>query len=359
MKAKERLRKLAEEVFEQFEKGENPYIEIPIRSLRNVRFDPEKGLIMMGGEKMKRYFLNVSHAKKFMQTLMVASFVKKLLDEKVTVDMRDLFYSLKIPIPGTKDNVFNEQNESDPIVEDLEVTLDLLREEMNLKADKKGAMVGDMVIVDGGDEIDLRRQGTGGWSIPSKVEEDVIQFKEHTAKFVLFVEKAAVWERLNEDKFWKKMDCLIVTGKGQPSRGIRRLLHRMRYELGLPVIVFTDADPWGYYIYSVVKQGSINLAFLSQKLGVPDAKFVGLTTQDMHKFDIPKSLGIKLTQQDVKRAQELLKYEWFKTKEWQEEINHMLKEGIKFEQQVLSNKSIRFVSETYLPTKLEQKDFLP
>ena len=79
----------------------------------------------------------------------------------------------------------------------------------------------------------------------------------------------------------------------------------------------------------------------------------------MHKFDIPKSLGIKLTQQDIKRAQELLKYEWFKNKEWQKEINHMLKEGIKFEQQVLSNKSIRFVSETYLPTKLEQKDFLP
>ena len=85
--------------------------------------------------------------------------------------------------------------------------LNILREEMNLRADKKGSMVGDLVIEDGGDKIDLRRQGTGGWSIPSKVEDDVIKFKETSAKFILFVEKSAVWERLNEDKVWKNLNC--------------------------------------------------------------------------------------------------------------------------------------------------------
>ncbi len=356
--SEKKLKEFGKKILEEFERCDNPSIEIPVRSLKNVEYDPEKGLISLGGATSKRFFFNVAHAKKFMQTLMVAKIAKKLVEENATTSIRDLFYSLKIPIPGIKDNIFNDQTESDPIIEDLEVTLDLLREEMNLRADKKGTMIGDMVIEDAGDEIDLRRQGSGGWSIPSKVEGDVIKFKEHTAKFVLFVEKAAVWERLNEDKIWKKLDCVMITGKGQPSRGIRRLLHRMRYELNLPVIVFNDADPWGYYIHSVIKQGSINLAFLSQKVGVPDAKYIGLTTMDMKKFDISRNVADRLSQVDIKRAKELLNYKWFQTEKWKEEINHMLKEGIKLELEALSNKGIRYVSETYLPQKIENGEFL-
>jgi DNA topoisomerase-6 subunit A len=356
--SKKKLKKLGEDVLGEFESGKNPSIEIPTRSLKNVEYIPEKGLITLGQDTSKRFFFNVSHAKKFMQTLMVAKMAKKLVEENATTSIRDLFYSLKIPIEGMKDNIFNDQVESDPIIEDLEVSLDLLREEMNLRADKKGTMIGDMVIEDAGDQIDLRKQGSGGWSIPSKVEPDVIKFKEHTAKFVLFVEKSAVWERLNEDKVWKKLDCVMITGKGQPSRGIRRLMHRMRYELNLPVVVFNDADPWGYYIHSVIKQGSINLAFLSQKVGIPDARYVGLTTMDMKKFDISRNVADKLNQGDIKRAKELLNYQWFKTKDWVQEINFMLKEGIKLEMEALSNKGIRYVSETYLPQKVENKDFL-
>jgi len=354
-----KLKKLGQDILKQLKNNENPAIEIPIRSLKNVKFDNETGLISMGEEKLKRQFFNISHAKKFMQTLLVAKVARELVKEKATVSIRDLFYTLKIPIPGTKENVFDYQNESDPIIEDVEVALNILREEMNLRADKKGSMVGDLVIEDGGDKIDLRKQGTGGWSIPSKVEDDVIKFKETSAKFILFVEKSAVWERLNEDKVWKNLNCIMLTGKGQPSRAIRRLLHRMRNELNLPVIVFTDADPWGYYIHSVVKQGSINLAFLSQKVGVPDCKFVGLTTQDLKEFDISKNVALELTEQDKKRANELLKYPWFQKKEWQQEINHMLKSNLKLEQEALSNKGIRFVSNTYLPTKIRNKEFLP
>ncbi len=356
--SKKKLKELGNKIFNEFKTGKNPTIEIPIRSLKNVEYIPEKGLITLGGETSKRFFFNIAHTKKFMQTLMVAKMAKKLVEENATTSIRDLFYSLKIPIPGMKDNIFNDQKESDPIIEDLEVSLDLLREEMNLRADKKGTMIGDLVIEDAGDEIDLRKQGSGGWSIPSKVESDVIKFKEHSAKFILFVEKSAIWERLNEDKVWKKLNCIMITGKGQPSRGIRRLLHRMRYELNLPVIVFNDADPWGYYIHSVIKQGSINLAFLSQKVGVPDAKYLGLTTKDMKKFGISRNVSEPLSPVDIKRAKELLKYKWFQTKDWQEEITHMLKEGRKLEMEALSNKGIRYVSEEYLPQKVSEKDFL-
>ena len=277
----------------------------------------------------------------------------------MTISIRDLYYALKRTIPDTKENTFEEQAESDPIIEDLEAALNTLRERLHLKADRKGYLAGNMIIQDSGDEIDASRMGSSGWAIPSNVEPDKIKFKNVKADYVLVIEKDAVWQRLNEDKFWKKNNCLIITGKGQPDRGTRRIINRLHTELKLPIYVLTDADPWGYYIYSVIKQGSINLSFLSDRLGTPEAKFIGLTTQDVSKFDIAKNVTIKLNQGDVKRTNEMLKYMWFKPKDWQHELNHMLNVGYKLELEALSSKGIKFITEKYLPQKIEKKEFLP
>ncbi len=77
--------------------------------------------------------------------------------------------------------------------------------------------------------------GSGGYGIPSIVEPEVIQFKKCDAKFILHVEKDTVWQRFNEDKFWRKHNCILTHGGGQPPRGVRRLLHRLHNELKLPV----------------------------------------------------------------------------------------------------------------------------
>ena len=118
--------------------------------------------------------------------------------------------------------------------------------------------------------------GSGGYGIPSIVEPEVIQFKKCDAKFVLHVEKGTVWQRFNEDKFWRKHNCILTHGGGQPPRGVRRMLHRLHNELKLPIYCLLDNDPWGYYIYSVIKQGSINLAFESQRMAIPDCRFLGM-----------------------------------------------------------------------------------
>ena len=99
----------------------------------------------------------------------------------------------------------------------MEVTLDALREELHLFAARKGSMVGPITITDTGDTIDLRRMGSGGWAVPSIVEENVITFRKHEAKYVLLIEKDAVWTRFNEDKFWKRNNCIIVAGRGPAS----------------------------------------------------------------------------------------------------------------------------------------------
>jgi len=200
--------------------------------------------------------------------------------------------------------------------------------------------------------------GSGGWAVPSIVEADVIQFVRHKAEFVLLIEKGAIWQRFNKDRFWERSKCMIIHGGGQPPRGVRRLVYRMHNELKLPVYVLVDNDPWGYYIYSVIKQGSINLAFESTRMAVPAARFIGMSSYDAERFDIPAHVPMPLTEEDRRRAREIRDYPWFQKREWQREIKYMEALGVKLELEALSNKHFSFITEQYLPTKLRDKRWL-
>ena len=241
----------------------------------------------------------------------------------------------------------------------MEVILNSLREELHLYAQKRGDMVGDIVLRDSGDEIDCARMGSGGYGIPSIVEPEVIQFKRCKAKFVLHVEKDTVWQRFNEDKFWRKHNCILTHGAGQPPRGVRRLLYRLHDELKLPVYCLLDNDPWGYYIYSVIKQGSINLAYESQRMAVPKAKVLGLRSQDFKRCSLSDSVKIDLNDNDRKRAKQIANYPWFaKKRAWQKEIKQMLENGFKLEVEALISKDISYVTEEYTPSRLADRDWL-
>jgi DNA topoisomerase-6 subunit A len=353
-----KIEKLADAVLRAVKVGENPFVEIPTRALSNVSFNERKRLIELGKQKQKRYFFNVSMAKKFMQTFLVSDACKELIESGKTTSIRDLYYITKHTIGSTRQNTFEEQDESDPIIEDLEVALDALREELHLFASRKGSMVGPITIRDSGDTIDLRRMGSGGWAVPSIVEGNVIEFVRHEAKYILLIEKDAVWTRFNEDKFWKREKCIILQGGGQPPRGVRRLVQRLHHELKLPVYVLVDNDPWGFYIYSVMKQGSINLAYESMRMAVPDARFVGLSSFDKDAYKLPSNVAIKMDEGDISRAKQMLAYPWFAAKQWQREIQEMIRSGLKFELEALSRRGISFITEEYLPRKLRDRDWL-
>ncbi len=357
-KTLKKLGELAQGVVKTVLKGVDPSLEIPSRSLSNVSFDEKKSIIELGDQKQQRQLFNVGHARKFMQTFLIASACKDLIEAEKTTSIRDLYYITKHTMGDSKQNTFEEQDESDPIIEDLEVTIDTLREELNLFASNKGSMVGPITIVDAGDTIDLRHLGSGGWSVPSIVEDHTIQFRKHEAKFVLLVEKDAVWRRLNEDKFWVKNKCILLHGQGMAPRGVRRLIYRFNRELKLPVYVLVDNDPWGFYIYSVVKQGSINLAYESVRMAVPEARFIGLSSLDAEEYQLPANVTIKLDDQDERRAKQMLAYPWFNKRTWQREIRTMLRNGVKLELEALSAKGISFISEEYLPRKLRDKQWL-
>jgi DNA topoisomerase-6 subunit A len=195
---------------------QSPRLEIPTRALSNVRFDPKKAIIEMGPAKQTRQFFDLSMARKFMQTTLIAAQCKQLIDAGKTASIRQLYYLSKHDVAGTREKTFNDQVESDPIIEDLEVTLDALREELHVFADQRGNLAGPITLVDSGDVLDCMRMGSGGYTVPSIVEPEVVQFKKCSAKFILHVEKATIWRRFHEDGFHDKHQCILTTGKASP-----------------------------------------------------------------------------------------------------------------------------------------------
>jgi len=353
---REELVDLGKSIVDDINKGQNPKIELSVRGLSNVVYDKESKTLGLGDKTAQRFFFNVGQSKKFLQTIEIAAICKSLLDVAKHASLRDVFYMAKRTIPNTKINVVDDQKESDKAIEDLELITGYSRENLNVNANKMGSVAGKVVIEDSGDTIDWSKLGSGGWSIPSNVEN--ITFKKVDAKYVLYMEKAAVWERLHEDRFWSKQNCIIMSSQGQTTRGIRRLLQRLSTEHGLPIYILADNDPWGWYIYSVVKFGSISLAHMAEEMAIPSVKFVGITCDDVINYDLKRHF-IKLTDQDISRLKQMQNYEWFvKHKEWQRQFKMMKEFGAKVEIQSLSSKGISFISEKYLPEKIKRQEFL-
>ncbi|MCL5433484.1 MAG: DNA topoisomerase IV subunit A [Candidatus Marsarchaeota archaeon] len=361
-KAEKELELFAKNIINDIHSMNPPKFKTAARTRSNIIYDDKKGYLTLGDAVEERNFINVAQTKKFMQSIAIASKCHKFIKENLHTSIRGLFYQLKYALGEDVDeNIFNEQAESNPLIEDIEASLNLKREDLNLNANRKGVLAGNVRIVDkfGGEkiEIDGSKTGRSGWAIPSDVDND-IEFVDVKAKYVLIVEKDALWQRLNEDQFWKKDNCILITPQGQAARGTRRLIRKLA-DMKLPIYVFNDGDAWGWYIYWTIKTGSMNLAYISKDIATPEARFIGVTMSDIEKYEFLKKMTLKATDVDLKRAQEMLQYSWInKHKEWVEELKKVLKTKLKLEQDTLQGPRLTFVDD-YIKDKISRKDYLP
>ena len=261
---------------EQLKKGEPLVMEIPMRTLSNAIYDEKRKLLLLGEKKLKRNFLDLNEAKRFMQTVLMASIIYDALVSDEYPTIRDLYYRgkhslLLKSIEGNKivseENTWDEQKESDSVIVDIEVFTSLLREEMLILSKEKGKVVGNLRIRSGNDVIDLSKTGHGAYAI-------------------------------------------------EPT---------------------------------------------------PDSKFLGVSMGDIFGNSRKKpylseaerkNYIIKAKDADIKRAEEIKNYEWFKTKAWQEEINTFLQRKAKLEIEAMASKGLKFLAFQYIPEKITNKDYI-
>jgi len=373
-RASEAIKKRFLEIYEAIMKGEEPRMVIPKRTLSNTIYDEKRKLLILGGEKLVRRYLDAHEARRFMQTILMASIIYQALTNNEYPTIRDLYYRGKHTIRYRdhrgkirEENTWDEQSESDSVLRDIEVLTDLLREDMLILSKEKGKVVGDMRIKSGDDVIDLSKMGHGAYAI--EPTPDLIEFRDINAEFVLVVEKDAVFQQLHRAQFWRKYKAILVTSAGQPDRATRRFVRRLNEELGLPVYIITDSDPYGFYIYSVFKIGSITLSYESERLATPNARFLGVAMSDIFgdastgkkpylSESERRNYIIKAKDMDLKRAKELRNYKWFQTKKWKRELDIFDEKRAKLEIEALTSKGLSFLMDNYIPTKISSGDWI-
>lgn len=269
--------------------------------------------------------------------------------KNIHVTKRDLFY--------TDVKLFQDQTQSDTVLDDVSCMLSCTRSSLNVVAAEKGVVVGRLIFSDNGDMIDCTKMGMGGKAIPPNI--DRVGDMKSDALFILLVEKDAAYMRLAEDRFYNRFPCIIVTAKGQPDVATRLFLRKMKLELKLPVLALVDSDPYGLKILSVYGCGSKNMSYDSANLTTPDIKWLGIRPSDLDKYKIPEQCRLPMTEQDIKTGKDLLEEDFVKKNPgWVEELTLMVKTKQKAEIQALSSFGFQYLSEVYLPLKLQQKDWL-
>ncbi|MEM2636936.1 MAG: hypothetical protein QXL15_01150 [Candidatus Korarchaeota archaeon] len=344
-----RIKEIMKKFADQLHKGDNPYFDVPSRGGRNIVYNAESDMVLLGENVTKRYLFSLSTARKTAITARILEIIYQLLTLGIHSTKRDIFY--------TDVNLFQDQSESDPVLEDVAVMLNVIRNSIHVVADPRGIVVGKLYFREGGDKIDCTRQGNGGKVITPF--QDTVTDLESDAEFILLVEKEAAFLRLAEDRFYNKYPCVIVTGRGQPDMATRFFLKRLEKELKLPVLALVDCDPYGVGIILTYTVGSKSLAYEASYLVVPKVKWLGLRPSDIEKYDVPRYALLSMKDADMKRGRELIKEDFIiQRPKWRDEILEMLRTKKKAEIQALTSRGFRYLTEEYLPRKLETGDWI-
>jgi DNA topoisomerase-6 subunit A len=343
------------------EKNRKPSMSFPIRSLANVKYDVKRGHFEILNKVATRT-LSYNTIKTFAQSMRLLATTKNdLLDKDDIAGKREVYYNSK----SWGECRFDEQPESDALLDDIEAMLAINREQLGYIPEERGGDVcGPLVVIDkdpasGTDiKIDCAKLGTGAWSIPSRVEHLRFQTK---AKLILVVETASLFQRLVHHRYYETANCILISMSGVPTRACRRFIRRLADDRRTPVLAFTDGDPYGYCnIYRTLKVGSGQAAHINRFFCVPQARYLGVTPWDIKDYKLEDATH-PLEDADIKRAKDALKNDPFikHHKEWQAALERMLQLGVRVEQQAFAKHGLNFVLEKYLPEKLKKGKFLP
>jgi DNA topoisomerase-6 subunit A len=358
------IESIAERIRANINSGQLPNIELPVRSLANVTYEKAKGYFELGSARKVRT-LTVNTARAFAQTLRLMATSRTMVTHDDFATKREVYYISK----NWGDCRFDEQAESDAIIDDIEALASiygLSREQLRVYPESHGGSVaGRLTVLDENPatgeviEIDCANLGSGAYSIPRSVER--LNFRTD-ARFVLAIETGGMFQRLNNHRFWERAQCIIIEMAGVPTRATRRFIRLLSDKERLPVYCFVDCDPYGFAnIYRTLKVGSGNAAQVNRFLCVPQARFLGVTPQDIIDFGLEDATH-PLAATDIKRAQDALQNDSFikAHPEWIAAIKQLLEMGVRAEQQALAKWGLNYVIDEYLPRKLaNESGFLP
>lgn len=199
----------------------------------------------------------------------------------------------------------------------------------------RGYLYGPLSFIDSRRRRNRLRCMYKPFGIPSFVEPDVLRIAHCDASVLLLVDDVKVFQILIKSTIIDEMQIVLMTSCGIPRLGTRRLIHRLERECNLQVLLLTDNDTWGYWIYSVLKRGLMAPAEKSQYAAIENVSYFGVRARDWKTFAVPiERLRPWESQWDL-RLRELRKQRCFRSQNWQMEFNRFVDDRFGLDLRVL------------------------
>src|SRR3954464_8945450 len=131
---------LAEKMLSDLEKSKRPVLEAVKTSLDNAFYNPKVGYLTPG-DKMVKTELNVSSVQKLARVVFILEILLRNLEKSAVNTKREIYYICKGEIKGNKRLLpldFEDQTESDSIIDFIGDMMQVYREELNCFANDRG-----------------------------------------------------------------------------------------------------------------------------------------------------------------------------------------------------------------------------
>lgn len=340
---------LADRMLKDLENSKRPVLEAVKASLDNSIYNSKVGFLTPG-DKVVRTELNVSSVQKLARVVFVLEILLRHLDIGQVATKREIYYICKGIIKGTtrlKPLDFDDQNESDAIIDFIGDMLEVYREELNVFANDRGGQTYSQQLVvtetlpDGEKAvIDLSTLGTSPFQPKNKPQSLKLKAKKKI-DFCLIVESEGTANTLVTMGFTKRNNCIVMGAQGVPSNGVRGWAKLIQEQLNVPMYFFGDLDAYTMQnIFRTLKAGSAASLIRNSDFSAPNVRFLGVLPEDVKKYDL---FCYKVKESDpaearaLKKAKDVLENDPFfldkKNKDLADILRWLIKEKMRCEQQ--------------------------
>ncbi|VAI87916.1 unnamed protein product [Triticum turgidum subsp. durum] len=177
-------------------------------------------------------------AKAFVRVWKVMEMCYKILGDGKLVTQRELFYKLLSDSP----KYFSCQRHVNQTIQDVVSLLRCTRQSLGIMASSRGALIGRLMLHEAEEEhIDCSILGPSGHAITGDLNQLSRLNLSSDARYLILVEKDAIFQRLAEDRLYNQLPCILITAKGYPDIATRFILHRLSQTFpNMPIFALVD-----------------------------------------------------------------------------------------------------------------------
>jgi len=286
---------LCNKMLTDLENARRPVLEAIKCSLDNSNYNPKVGYLTPGN-KMVRSELNVASVQKMSRAIFILEILLRNIETGAVNTKRELYYISKGEVkhnPELRPLDFNDQSESDAIIDFICEMMECYREDLNCYANDRGGqtysnqLVVTETLPDGGKAVvDLSSLGTSPFQPKNRPQSLTLKAKKKI-DFCLVVESEGTANTFVTNGFCRRNNAILLGAQGVPSNAVRGWCKLIQDQLKVPIYFFGDLDAYTLQnIFRTLKAGSAASLIRNSDFSAPDVRFLGVLPEDIKKYDL-------------------------------------------------------------------------